>query len=302
MAAKNRALVAVGALGLVGIGVAVAASRASASAPTKKKTLPEPAPEPDAAPPFVEAPPARPPAPPPDVEEPSAPAPRPPPSPSVSPPMTRAPEPEEEDEEELEAPGPVPAPPPRVQPTAKVVAVRPSTAAERAAMEPSVTLTVDSPTIRTATPAEVKQAAAAPKAAPKSAAAPKAAAAPKPLPAPPPEPTAADYAKMHQEASERAKTAPTLPAPKPTPPATLDRAKARQLATKVAANVDAKRFDYSRPLVREFQLAAGLSVDGAYGPATKAAVQYYGVRRPPKALFKGADGTLKDVPYRWSEN
>lgn len=64
---------------------------------------------------------------------------------------------------------------------------------------------------------------------------------------------------------------------------------ARALAIKVAADVQRRKYDYSRKLLRDFQRAAGFTgrdVDGIYGPRTVSAVAKY--TSAPKALFKGS--------------
>ncbi len=58
----------------------------------------------------------------------------------------------------------------------------------------------------------------------------------------------------------------------------------KQLAQRLADSVTAKQYDYPRQWAREFQSAAGIAVDGIYGPATAAAVTKY-IGTAPKALF-----------------
>ncbi|MGH9461581.1 MAG: hypothetical protein ACRD1X_10220 [Vicinamibacteria bacterium] len=56
-------------------------------------------------------------------------------------------------------------------------------------------------------------------------------------------------------------------------------------------------YGYDRDLVKAFQDAAGYEgddIDGIYGPATRGALIYYGVRTPPPALF--GRGTTTYVP------
>lgn len=63
----------------------------------------------------------------------------------------------------------------------------------------------------------------------------------------------------------------------------------QQLAVQLAADINARGYDYSRPLCRSFQIAAGFPVksqDGIYGPATKAELAKYVAA--PSALFVGA--------------
>jgi hypothetical protein len=85
-----------------------------------------------------------------------------------------------------------------------------------------------------------------------------------------------------------------------TPPPGFDRALATKLAKSVADSVSKKSYDYDKALTKRFQVAAGIPADGNYGPETKGAALYYGIRRPPRALFKGADGTYNEVPYKWA--
>lgn len=83
----------------------------------------------------------------------------------------------------------------------------------------------------------------------------------------------------------------------PKPPSGFDAAKARELAPKLAKSVADKKYDYSRKLALEFQLAAGIDQDKHYGGETRSAVEAFGVRRPPKALFKPTD----PVTYKWAD-
>lgn len=83
----------------------------------------------------------------------------------------------------------------------------------------------------------------------------------------------------------------------PKPPAGFDAAKARQLAPTLAKSVTEKKYDYSRALAKEFQIAAGIAADKHYGGETRSAVEAFGVRRPPPALFKPTAA----VPYKWAD-
>lgn len=66
---------------------------------------------------------------------------------------------------------------------------------------------------------------------------------------------------------------------------------AADLAKKLAADIRARQYDYSRPLAKSFQKAAGLTADGIYGPSTATAVGKY--TTAPKALFAGAGAKKK---------
>lgn len=81
------------------------------------------------------------------------------------------------------------------------------------------------------------------------------------------------------------------------PPAGYDPAKARKMAKQVTANLDSKqRAGYSRPLLKEFQLAAGLEADGIYGGGSRGALIAYGIARPPQPFFKPTE----TAPYPWA--
>jgi hypothetical protein len=84
----------------------------------------------------------------------------------------------------------------------------------------------------------------------------------------------------------------------PKPPAGFDAALARKLAPQLAKNVTEKKYSYSRKLARQFQTAAGIAAEGAYGGETRGALESFGVRRPPRALFKPTE----TVPYKWSDH
>lgn len=67
------------------------------------------------------------------------------------------------------------------------------------------------------------------------------------------------------------------------------------LAENLAADIRARRYDYSRQLCRDFQSAVGFTgrdVDGIYGPKTYTALRDY-VRDAPRPLFKGASSEAK---------
>lgn len=63
----------------------------------------------------------------------------------------------------------------------------------------------------------------------------------------------------------------------------------RTLAAKLAADINARGYDYSRPLCKSFQIAAGIPTaqcDGIYGPQTRTYLGKY-IDAPP-ALFRAA--------------
>lgn len=76
-------------------------------------------------------------------------------------------------------------------------------------------------------------------------------------------------------------------------PAGYDPVKARKMAKQVANNIQTKSHNYDRAQLKQFQLAAGLVADGIYGGASRGALIYYGVPRPPRALYK----PTADVAY-----
>lgn len=80
------------------------------------------------------------------------------------------------------------------------------------------------------------------------------------------------------------------------PPEGYDPVKARNLAKQVAANITNRGTSYSRDLVKQFQRFAGIDVEGIYGGETRGALEFFGVRRPPRALFKPTE----TVPYKWA--
>jgi murein L,D-transpeptidase YcbB/YkuD len=76
------------------------------------------------------------------------------------------------------------------------------------------------------------------------------------------------------------------PAPPPAAQPAFDQSKARRLAPPLAKHITAKKYDYARQSVTDFQRAAGLKPDGIYGPKTASALRFYN-GTAPKALFKG---------------
>lgn len=84
--------------------------------------------------------------------------------------------------------------------------------------------------------------------------------------------------------------------PTNTPPAGYDPVKAKSLAKQVAANIVNRGNNYSREMLKQFQNFAGIDVDGVYGGQSRGALEFFGVRRPPPALFK----PTTTEPYRWA--
>lgn len=73
---------------------------------------------------------------------------------------------------------------------------------------------------------------------------------------------------------------------------------ARKGSSSVANNLKrAGRAGYDRRLLKSWQTKAGLAADGVYGGATRGALMFFGVKDPPQPFFKGADGTLRTIPY-----
>lgn len=89
---------------------------------------------------------------------------------------------------------------------------------------------------------------------------------------------------------------PDNPAPGYAPPAGFDPMTADALAPQVAQNIESRRRGYDRPLLRRFQRAAGIVVDGMYGAQSRAALVFYGVSDPPAPLF-GQRGTTPIQSY-----
>ena len=122
------------------------------------------------------------------------------------------------------------------------------------------------------------------------------------------------YSAAEQRAAERALTSPAPPAsvpeeprgrvifpevrdgafvpegsaassssPRPRAPAGFAPAEARRLAPRVDRTL--RSGGGSTSIIRDFQLAAGIPVDGRYGPQTRAALVYYGIPTPPPARY-----------------
>lgn len=64
----------------------------------------------------------------------------------------------------------------------------------------------------------------------------------------------------------------------------FDESKARKLAPALAKHITAKKYDFSRQSLRDFQTAAGLAPDGIYGPKSEGALRYYNNGTAPRAL------------------
>jgi murein L,D-transpeptidase YcbB/YkuD len=64
------------------------------------------------------------------------------------------------------------------------------------------------------------------------------------------------------------------------------------IASKLAADIKARGYDYARATCKAFQQSVGLPPDGVYGPATATALAKQ-LGSAPKALFKGAAKKVK---------
>lgn len=82
----------------------------------------------------------------------------------------------------------------------------------------------------------------------------------------------------------------------PVPPAGFNPTQARSLAKGIASNIDTKGSSYDRTRLKTFQTAAGIDADGIYGGGSRRALIFYGVPRPPAALFKP---TATPATYPW---
>lgn len=107
----------------------------------------------------------------------------------------------------------------------------------------------------------------------------------------------APIATVTPAASPAAALAPESADVGPVPPPGFDPKLAKSMAKNVAKNIDANKSSYSRPLVRNFQTAAGLEPDGIYGGGTRRALIFYGVERPAQPLFKP---TTTPAEYLWA--
>lgn len=85
------------------------------------------------------------------------------------------------------------------------------------------------------------------------------------------------------------------PAPQPSAaPVGYDPALARTLAPRVEQELRTKKYGYSKPLLAQFQRAAGIAPDGVYGGGARGALVFYGQPRAPGPFFK----PLQTVAYR----
>ena len=109
-------------------------------------------------------------------------------------------------------------------------------------------------------------------------------------------PTGAAPAVVTTPAAQPSVPVTQLPPPVPTPIPTLPGLNlplASQLALQVEANIKSKKANYDRVLLKQFQSAAGLTVDGLYGGSSAGALRYFLHRAPPKALV----APLAEKPY-----
>lgn len=93
----------------------------------------------------------------------------------------------------------------------------------------------------------------------------------------------------------KAKTKSTAPSQ---PKITLDTRRlglAKELADSIISDVNKKKANYNRKMMRNFQRVSGLKADGLYGPRTAGAVAFYSGRVPPLSYYpKGA----KPIAYK----
>lgn len=107
---------------------------------------------------------------------------------------------------------------------------------------------------------------------------------------------AKDKAAADAKAKAKASTATVKPAPTPAPapiPGGVDLVLAKSLAPKIESDIIKNKFNYSRAVLTQFQIAAGLAGDGIYGGYTAGALTYFLGHTAPKPLF--APTTIK--PY-----
>lgn len=80
-----------------------------------------------------------------------------------------------------------------------------------------------------------------------------------------------------------------VPVPVQSGPEGYDPAKAKAMAPGLAVHIQRAKHSYTRKAVADFQRAAGIQVDGVYGPLTASALRYWG-GNAPRPLFKGKAG------------
>jgi murein L,D-transpeptidase YcbB/YkuD len=95
-------------------------------------------------------------------------------------------------------------------------------------------------------------------------------------------------------AKESSVNAATAAIPRAVPPPGYDRLKAANSAPDIARHIKQKGYNYTRKALKAWQIVAGVTPDGLYGPSTREALVYYVGNSAPKALFKGVP-----LPYPW---
>lgn len=80
----------------------------------------------------------------------------------------------------------------------------------------------------------------------------------------------------------------------PSGPSAYNPARARELARLVDRSL--RSGGGYRSVLRQFQGAAGMEVDGLYGPRSRAALRYYGVANPPAALVARSSPEVYSPP------
>jgi len=92
-------------------------------------------------------------------------------------------------------------------------------------------------------------------------------------------PTEADIERVPSSSSSSASAS----TPRPRAPGGYNPAAARSLAPRVDRTL--RSGGGSTGIIRDFQRAAGIPVDGRYGPQTRAALVYFGIPTPPPARY-----------------
>jgi len=82
------------------------------------------------------------------------------------------------------------------------------------------------------------------------------------------------------------------------PTATYDPNRARDLAGRLLYDVASNGTGYDHELAKQFQLAAGLTPDGQYGPRTAGAVEYFANSTAPPSLPQYGNGKKPYTPPR----